>query len=384
MWINLDELLGLPKVTVVNYREIDGALFLKLKMKNEVMECPNCHKELEDINQIEYNLVRDLSLLGKKVYLEVPRRQFHCEKCQKYITERLDFMQLRKHYTIRYEEKIYEQVKKKNVEEVRQEEEISWGTLESIFEEYAKQAEKKEWELPEKISLDEFSNRKGKKDFITTVIDINKKELLEVIKGHKKEEIIEALKVQPARVRENVKEVSVDMWEGFTSAIKELFVNAKIVYDRFHVMKNINEELNKLRKKMNMHKKGLTYLLWKNKEELKEEKREELEEILKMYPCLGIAYEMKEEIRDIYEHSRTTNGARRKFEKWMRTASLFYKKSVGMLKTHLTGICNYFENHTTNGLTEGMNTKIKLIKRKSYGFANFEHLRLKLLACFNS
>jgi len=182
MWINLDELLGLPKVTVVNYREIDGALFLKLKMKNEVMECPNCHKELEDINQIEYNLVRDLSLLGKKVYLEVPRRQFHCEKCQKYITERLDFMRLRKHYTIRYEEKIYEQVKKKNVEEVRQEEEISWGTLESIFEEYAKQAEKKEWELPEKISLDEFSNRKGKKDFITTVIDINKKELLEVIK----------------------------------------------------------------------------------------------------------------------------------------------------------------------------------------------------------
>jgi hypothetical protein len=63
MWINLDELLGLPKVTVVNYREIDGALFLKLKMKNEVMECPNCHKELEDINQIEYNLVRDLSEL---------------------------------------------------------------------------------------------------------------------------------------------------------------------------------------------------------------------------------------------------------------------------------------------------------------------------------
>jgi transposase len=92
-------------------------------------------------------------------------------------------MRLRKHYTIRYEERIYEQVKKKNVEEVRQEEEISWGTLESIFEEYAKQAEKKEWELPEKISLDEFSNRKGKKDFITTVIDINKKELLEVIKG---------------------------------------------------------------------------------------------------------------------------------------------------------------------------------------------------------
>ena len=114
MWINLDELLDLPKVTVVNYEEIEGVLFLKLKMKNEEIECPNCHQKIEEINQTEYNLVRDLSILGKRVYLEVPRRQFHCENCQKYITERLDFMRLRKHYTIRYEEMIYKQIKKKN------------------------------------------------------------------------------------------------------------------------------------------------------------------------------------------------------------------------------------------------------------------------------
>lgn len=384
MWINLDELLDLPKVTVVNYEEIEGVLFLKLKMKNEEIECPNCHQKIEEINQTEYNLVRDLSILGKRVYLEVPRRQFHCENCQKYITERLDFMRLRKHYTIRYEEMIYEQIKKKNIEEVKQEEKIGWGTLESMFEEYAKKKEKKEWELPEKISLDEFSNRKGRKDFITTVIDIEKKELLDVIKGHKKEEVIEAIKVQPERVRENIKEVSVDMWEGFTSAIKELFVNAKIVYDRFHVMKNINKELNELRKRMKVHEKGLKYMLWKNKENLEEEKKEKLEEILKAHPCLGIAYEMKEEIRDIYEHSRTVNGATRKFKKWIRIAGILYQKSASMLEKHLIGVCNYFENRTTNGLIEGMNTKIKLIKRKSYGFANFEHLRLKLLACFNS
>lgn len=142
MWINLDELLDLPKVTVVNYEEIEGVLFLKLRMKNEEIECPNCHQKIEEINQTEYNLVRDLSILGKRVYLEVPRRQFHCENCQKYITERLDFMRLRKHYTIRYEEMIYEQIKKKNIEEVKQEEEIGWGTLESMFEEYAKKKER--------------------------------------------------------------------------------------------------------------------------------------------------------------------------------------------------------------------------------------------------
>ena len=66
---------------------------------------------------------------------------------------------------------------------------------------------------------------------------------------------------------------------------------------------------------MNVHEKGLKYMLCKNKEDLEEEKKEKLEEILKVHPSLGIAYEMKEEIRDIYKHSRTVNGAIRKFEK---------------------------------------------------------------------
>ncbi len=74
----------------------------------KTIECPNCHQTLDRINQTEYNLVRDLSILGNRVYLEVPRRQFHCQKCQKYISERLSFMRLRQHHTIRYESMIYE------------------------------------------------------------------------------------------------------------------------------------------------------------------------------------------------------------------------------------------------------------------------------------
>jgi transposase len=160
------------------------------------------------------------------------------------------------------------------------------------------------------------------------------------------------------------------MWEGFTSAIKELFVNAKIVYDRFHVMKNINKELNELRKRMKVHEKGLKYMLWKNKENLEEEKKEKLEEILKAHPCLGIAYEMKEEIRDIYEHSRTVNGATRKFEKWIRIAGILYQKSASMLEKHLIGVCNYFEGQ---GSYEGfypngkLKTKGTLQKGKKVG-----------------
>jgi hypothetical protein len=74
MWINFDQLLDLPNVTVVNYQKIEQTIFLKLALLNETIECPNCHQILDRINQTEYNLVRDLSILGNRVYLEVPRR----------------------------------------------------------------------------------------------------------------------------------------------------------------------------------------------------------------------------------------------------------------------------------------------------------------------
>ncbi len=71
MWINFDQLLDLPNVTVVNYQKIAQTIFLKLALLNETIECPNCHQTLDRINQTEYNLVRDLSILGNPVYLEV-------------------------------------------------------------------------------------------------------------------------------------------------------------------------------------------------------------------------------------------------------------------------------------------------------------------------
>jgi transposase len=103
MWINFAQLLDLLNVTVINYQKIDGTMFLRLALLNETIECSNCHQILDTINQTEYNQVRDLSILGNKVYLEVPRRQFHCRNCPKYITKRLSFMRWRQHHTIRYE-----------------------------------------------------------------------------------------------------------------------------------------------------------------------------------------------------------------------------------------------------------------------------------------
>lgn len=234
------------------------------------------------------------------------------------------------------------------------------------------------------MSLDEFSQHKGHQDFVTTVVDLDQHELIEVIHSHKQEAIVAALEVYPAEVRAQVEEVSVDMWGGYTTVIKTLFPNAKIVYDHFHVIQQVNRELNQLRRRLQVKFKGLPHLLWKNREQLSEEQKQQLDEGLSPFPCVAIAYELKEDLRQIYASSRTVHGAKVKLQRWVRLAQRFYRESAAMIEQHLNGICNYFEHRTTSGVTEGINTKIKLIKRKGYGFHDFDHFRLRLLSCFAS
>lgn len=231
------------------------------------------------------------------------------------------------------------------------------------------------------MSLDEFSRRKGQGNFVTVVGDLDRGSLLEVIDSHKSDVIIEELKRQPQEIRENVKEVSIDMWGGFKKVIKEVFPKALIVIDRFHVMKLVNKALNKIRLLLNL--KGLKNrcLLLKNGSELIEEEKQELEELLNQSPSLRIAYEFKEELRDIYETSSTVKMGIRRLEKWLIYARCFFGQTAETLRKHLLEICHYFINKTTSGVMAGINNKIKLIIRQSYGFKNFDSLRLKLLAC---
>jgi transposase len=240
---------------------------------------------------------------------------------------------------------------------------------------------KKDWSSPERLGLDEFSKEKGERKFVTVVSDLDKSSLLEVIDSHKSEEIIEVLSQQPQEIRENVKEVSVDMWGGFQKVIKEVFPNALIVIDRFHVMKLVNKSLNKIRLLLELKGWKNRCLLLKNQTDLTEEEKKELEQLLNSSPCLAIAYELKEELRNIYETSTTVKMGLRNLQKWLVSARCLFGQTAKTLEKHAQEICHYFIQRTTSGVMEGINNKIKLIIRQSYGFNTFESLREKLLAC---
>jgi transposase len=266
---------------------------------------------------------------------------------------------------------------------VSREESLSSEKIQGIFEHKSKSIKKKEWGEVKRLSIDEISMRKGHQDFVTVVGDIDRGKLIEVIDSHKQEDIIEALKQQPLEVREQVEEVSVDMWGGFPKVVIKVFPNAVIIFDRFHVMKPVNVELNLIRKQAQILVRGSKFILLKNGDDLSESEKRKLDDILSRSKRLRSAYEWKEEFREIYETSTTVEEGKLRLSEWLNKAESVYCDAITTIRNHLDGICNYFIHRTTSGVMEGINNRIKLIKRQAYGFVNFDNFRARLLACFS-
>ncbi|MEG4235861.1 transposase [Microcoleus sp. Pol11C3] len=188
---------------------------------------------------------------------------------------------------------------------------------------------------------------------------------------------------QPIEIRERIEEVSVDMWGGFPKVIKKVFPNAEVIIDRFHVMKVVNQDLNKLRRAAGITDRQSKYLLLSNGKNLNPEQINKLELTLKKSECLRIAYEMKEKFREIYETNLTVKKGQKKIKEWLNHAQVFLRESAATIENHFEGICNYFIHRTTSGVMEGINNRIKLIMRQGYGFSNFNNFKNRVLACFS-
>jgi len=315
--------------------------------------------------------------------LRVPRRQFYCCKCQRYSTENLEWLDWRRRHTQRYEANIFERIKGASIERVAQSEGLSFDEVEGIFKHVCKSQVKKTWESVLRISIDEIAMRKGHKSLKTVVSDLERGKLIEVIDGHNQESIIQKLMEQPLEIRETVSEVSIDMWGEFAKIIPQIFPNAQIVTDRFHVRKPLINELKRIANQTGIREWNQLVLILRNHQDLNQQQLEKLEQLLNKSSRLRLAYNYKEKFRRIYQDSQTVESGQLEFTLWLKEAACIYGQVIQTIQNHLDTICNYFLSHTSSGIMEGINNKIKQIKRQAYGFTNFDNFRLRLLACFS-
>jgi len=362
MDLHLDRLLNLPNTTIESFTEEENKIILKLRFLHDEAPCPHCNTQSRKLKQNRPILIRDLSVFGKVIYLNTPRRKFYCHQCQKHFTEELPFVDWERRYTQRAEEYVYQRVQSASVEQVSRDEFLSWDQVQGIFNHQFSLKKKENWEEVKRVSIDEVSKCKGHQNLVTVVSNIDLGELLEVIDSHKQDDIIEILKQQPIEIREKVEEVSVDMWGGFPKVVKEVFPNAKIVIDRFHVMQPVIKELNQLRKQTGVKIKGSRFILLKNNIDLTEEEKVKLETVLKYSKRWRLAYTLKEDFRSIFETCKTPEDGQEQLKEWLQKAQVVYGAVLETIHNHLDNICNYFLNRTSSGVMEGLNNRIKLIK----------------------
>jgi transposase len=270
---------------------------------------------------------------------------------------------------------------------------VSRGTIKHIDKSYLqKHYSKPRLKEVRRICIDEFAVQKGHK-YMTTVLDADTHKVLYVGKG-RDEACLKQFWKRLQSSGAKVEAVAMDMWPAYINAATNNLPNADIVVDKFHIEKNVNECLSDIRKELHRQEtdlnkrkvlKGTRWLLLKNNDRLLTDKEEpqRLEAALKINEPLAKAYYLKEELKLLW--SQTDIKSARKFlGDWVAKAKASgiqrMKKTANMLLSHRTGIFNWFKHQISTGPLEGINNKIKVLKRKAFGFRDMDYFVLKILS----
>jgi transposase len=241
------------------------------------------------------------------------------------------------------------------------------------------------------INLDEFALKKGHGNFALVISAPEEGYVLDVLPNRERETLEKWLDGLSEEQRQAIEVVNVDMWEPYMLAIKAKLPHATMVVDRFHVMKNLNHCLTQARREIQNNAaaevkeqlKGSRWVLVKNQKDLNEKERAKLETIYQVSPELKTCHELKELFRLLFDTITNREEAKSALQTWIQQVEALDVKALKPFLVTLNNwfeqILNYFLEGWTNAFAEGINNKIKLIKRRAFGYTNFDHLRLHIL-----
>jgi transposase len=324
---------------------------------------------------------------GKKVYLELHRRRWKCRDCKHTFTEGRELVRSRSKITRPAEAEALWQLKDRNFSQVTRELGIGYSTLRRLLErEIDGEAlgfiqDKDEIYL----GIDEHSFRH--RNLVHTITEVKQRKVVGILRDDR----IATLKKFLSRIpRDKVREVCIDMKEGLRKAAEAVFPLARVVVDPFHVIADSNKRMDEARKiEQDVHRKRKLQIPKKifliGGEKLTEERKQRVAALLEKYPGLKGFYWAKEKIRELYRQQSREEAAKLLNNIILNLKSAEDAEMIrwgNTLRRWRQPILNHFDNHTTNGFTEGCNTKIKMLKRVSYGLRNVEVYWRKMLLGF--
>lgn len=389
----------LARFTLLPDLKIDAVLkaganlmLIKAHKSSSFEVCTRCATPSSRVYDRRIVEITDAPLRNKQVRLRISKRRFECPACKKVFTEPIAGITKGKRFTHRFKAHVLWACERfSDLKAVKHHVGCSYGFIyKSLYEQLELQRRRHahpQW--PRVIGIDEHSFRRNKKygytDFVTMVVDHRNRRMIELVNGKSIVDLKSSLSQIPKP--SNVHWVTMDLSPTFRSFAQQFFPRCQIVADKFHVVRLLDNHINRTRKQLigDKRKNPIRKLLLKNSHKLDYWKRSAIMKWLDQYPELRELYLYKQALHRLYR-IKGYNRARTALKKLVDRMASSKLKQIRTLRRTLikwfAEIANYFKTGLTNARVEGFNNKAKLIKRKAYGYRSFKNYRLRVLnAC---
>jgi transposase len=333
---------------------------------------------------------------GLRIYLEFERWRVRCPRCQGVHVERLDWLAKNPRYTKRFALHVGKLCRDMPNKAVAEMEHLHDSTVKDLDKLYMQaQVERAAMPAPRAIGIDEISIRKGH-DYRIIVSDLERGRPIWVGgQGRKEADLDQFFTDLGPKKSARIELAVMDMWRAFRNSVNNNLPKARIVFDKFHIMRHLGDALDEVRRseyrrlsgENRRYIKGKRYVLLSSRENLTLDGRRALRKLLAANKRLNTAYLLKESFGQLWSY-RTERGARAFFERWQDALKWQrldpYRKFARMIERHWDGIASYCNpnNKVSLGLVEGLNNKIRVLQRRAYGYRDEEYLKLKIIAAF--
>lgn len=402
--------LGIPDVAVlqVGQNEHDDYVITVESTLNGTV-CQHCGRQITKLHgRGRWIELRHLPILGHRVYIRLQPKQYKCLDCgNKITTQLLTWYVPKSPHTTAYDESLMLSLVNSTVEDVSQKEALGYEAVTGALQRCV--ANEVDWKRITDLSvigIDEIALLKGRKNYVA-IISSRQADgqviVLAVLPDRLKETVRNFFESIPERLWPTMAKVCTDMWDGYVNAVKEFAaahpeVTLEVITDRYHVAKNYRDcvdtvrksECRRLKKELSEAEyeevKGMMWIVRKNHRDLTAEERARLRALFARAPLLKAAYTLREELTAIFELPLTKAQAQVRLRKWaakVRHSGLkCFDSFLTTLENWFDEITNYFGDRLSSGFVEGLNNKIKTLKRRCYGIPRvttlFQRLYLDL------
>jgi len=385
------------RVKVTYHSVVQASQCALIKLEPDERFRPLCHacgQPARTVHSRTRKFVRDLPFGGYEMLLQVEHRKVGCDCCGGVRVEKLEFVEVHERITNRLAAYAAELCRRGlSVQAVAEHLNLDPKTVkecdQAVLEEKFGQTD---YHGLKRLAIDEIAVHKGH-HYMTVVLDYDSGRVVWMGEGRQIDTLDAFFAAMPAEVREGLQAVAIDMWEPYIQAVRKWCPEADIVFDLFHVVKTFNKVIDEIRNEEFRRADrdgqralaGGKYLLLKNWKHLRRPQRVRLKEILALNRRLNTVYLLKDFLKHLWIYHRPGD-VKRELAVWCRIAQQDGHPALArfaeMLERHRYGIINHARHALHTSRLEGVNNKIKVIKRVAYGFHDLRYFALKVKQAF--